>query len=150
MLFRSHPLSLAIFDVDHFKRVNDTYGHPVGDKVLRAISDVGRNTVRSVDLLARFGGKEFALLMPDTNREGSIVAVQRLLHAVRAAVIPTPSGPIKVTVSAGVSTLDADWVGDHRTIVLAADQALYRAKEGGRDRFEQLEPGLHLPAKASG
>ncbi|MFZ5482190.1 MAG: diguanylate cyclase [Myxococcota bacterium] len=125
------PFGLLMVDVDHFKRLNDTLGHPAGDEILRAISDAIAAAVRATDGVARYGGEEFAVLLPDTDAEGSAVLAERVRAAV-AALPPEGSRPL-VSVSVGV----ASWPRDGRdatSLVAAADRALYAAKRTGRNR----------------
>lgn len=126
-------LALAIFDIDHFKNVNDTYGHLVGDQVLRRIADTLRASLRVHDVLGRYGGEEFALLMPGADTAAALAGTER----VRLAVCERPieAGPlsIPVTISAGVASYGvngADW----ESLLRSADGALYEAKRAGRNR----------------
>lgn len=128
-------LLLAILDLDHFKSINDTYGHQAGDKVLKIIANVLRKGLRGDDFIARFGGEEFALLMPGSDLSGG----SRLLERLRAAVEQCPfhfkGERVTVTMSAGVAVFKS---GENASQVLKrADQALYRAKETGRNQIEQ-------------
>jgi diguanylate cyclase (GGDEF)-like protein len=130
------PLSAAMLDVDRFKRVNDTYGHAVGDEVLREVARRVIESVRSVDLVGRYGGEEFALLLPET--EGSTAArnvAERVRRCVEAAPVATSAGPVPVTVSVGVACR-APGPDGIETLLDRADQALLRAKQGGRNRVE--------------
>jgi diguanylate cyclase (GGDEF)-like protein len=129
------PLSLLLLDIDHFKKVNDTYGHPAGDAVLRGVALAARTQARETDLCARYGGEEMAFILPETDARGAMVIAERVRAAVAAAQHPTESGNIRVTVSVGVATSPAD--GDSPEALLeAADKALYRAKQAGRNRVE--------------
>jgi diguanylate cyclase (GGDEF)-like protein/PAS domain S-box-containing protein len=125
-------LSAAMIDVDHFKDLNDRHGHAVGDEALRTLASVARREVRKVDVLARYGGEEFAILFPETAVDAAAIVVERLRAAVEAAGVPTPSGDVKMTVSAGVVA----WHPDERLeyTLRRADEALYEAKGGGRNR----------------
>ena len=125
--------TLVIFDVDHFKTVNDRYGHVVGDKVLGAVSSALIREIRSNDLLARYGGEEFMLLMPEADVESAHLLAERI--RIRVMQLPIQSGQdeIFVTLSAGVAgTLSADL--DFEDVIRRADAALYRAKHGGRNQ----------------
>jgi diguanylate cyclase (GGDEF)-like protein len=143
------PLCVALMDLDHFKLVNDTHGHLVGDKALRAVSAVLREQMRSYDLAGRFGGEEFAVLLPQTREDQALAIAERLRTAIAALSVPvsdsesgggdgdSETGPagtcVRVTVSIGVAALDR--VGSELTTLLAAaDAALYRAKQDGRDQ----------------
>ena len=128
------PLSLMVMDIDHFKLVNDEHGHPVGDEVLRQLAARCKAMIRRVDLLARIGGEEFALLMPCTNREGSRAVAQRLLERVSSTPFELTGLTLELTVSMGLATVAGGWRGDSAQLFRAADQALYRAKLDGRNR----------------
>jgi diguanylate cyclase (GGDEF)-like protein len=126
-------LSLLLVDIDHFKRVNDTWGHPVGDRVLAQVAAAVRGCLRHVDIAARLGGEEFAMLLSETNAEGAAVAGERVRHAVANLAMAVGDEPVEVTVSVGVVT----WTPLFATaaeMVEAADKALYRAKAAGRNR----------------
>jgi len=126
-------LSLAILDIDHFKRINDTHGHPGGDAVLREIAALLRETTRDTDLLGRIGGEEFAVLMPETDTAQAERACERLRAAVARRTIDLASGvATRVTISTGVALLSAEEAGDQ--LLARADGALYEAKSGGRNQ----------------
>jgi len=127
------PFAVLMLDVDHFKRVNDRRGHVVGDEVLRMVCAVSRRCIRDVDILGRYGGEEFLVLLPNTDREEARMVAERIRHAVRAARAPVPGDPLRVTVSLGVSVYGAETT-HAQALVAAADAALYRAKRGGRNR----------------
>jgi diguanylate cyclase (GGDEF)-like protein len=127
------PLTLAMIDIDHFKPINDNYGHAVGDAVLMAIGAACRSAVRSDDVIGRLGGEEFAMLMPLTDQETAYRIVDRLREAVAAIAIPTSDGrTVSVTISVGMAMF-ADTQIDR--LLLDADRALYLAKERGRNRI---------------
>ncbi|MFQ5418327.1 MAG: diguanylate cyclase, partial [Myxococcota bacterium] len=127
------PLSLILIDIDDFKKLNDEYGHSVGDAVLRRVADVMSSQVRDMDLLARYGGEEFALLASHTDLEGAVELAEKLRVAVSQAnfSLVALEGPtsVGVTVSSGVTT----YKGDARAFFNEADRALYRAKDAGKD-----------------
>lgn len=127
------PLSLAVVDVDHFKDVNDRHGHQAGDEVLRQLAAELRSAVRGEDLVARFGGEEFVVLMADATGDDAVVVGERLRAAARNVEA------LPVTVSVGIATLPSD--GDADALIAAADAALYRAKAGGRDRTVRHDAG---------
>jgi diguanylate cyclase (GGDEF)-like protein len=136
---RTHsPLSMALIDIDHFKVVNDTYGHLVGDKVLRALAEAFREQLRDYDLAGRFGGEEFVLLLPQTDEADALSIAERLRMHVAGMSIPIdnddrPGVCVTLTVSVGVASLDA--AGSELTDLLAAaDAALYYAKQTGRNK----------------
>ncbi len=127
--------SLAIMDIDHFKQVNDTYGHDVGDEVLKIIAQVLTNTLRNYDIVGRIGGEEFAILFAKTELENAKLVCERIAEAVRNAVISTPDGEISVTASFGLTGVD-DNMTEATVILKKADIMLYQAKESGRNRVE--------------
>jgi diguanylate cyclase (GGDEF)-like protein len=129
------PLSALMIDVDRFKRLNDGYGHAAGDRVLAAVAQCLAGKIRASDMLVRYGGEEFLVLLPDTTRSGALAIAERVRAAVEQArtAVPQAEQPLRVTVSVGVATLPADGAaGDD--LVLAADRALFRAKGAGRNR----------------
>lgn len=135
------PLALAIFDVDRFKAVNDTFGHHVGDDVLRAVAATTVATVRAADALGRYGGEEFAVVWPDTDAEAATVAAERLRAAVAELRVPAEGGPVAVTLSVGVAVGQGPDV-DLEALLRRADAAQYRAKQMGRDRVVVDAVGL--------
>jgi diguanylate cyclase (GGDEF)-like protein len=140
------PLSILMIDLDHFKLVNDRHGHMVGDGVLRGVALALRRNVRKIDLVSRYGGEEFVVLLPRVAKPEAIEVAEKLRRAVAATALPGPDGggPLAVTVSIGVATLGAD--GDDAPGLLEkADAALYEAKRLGRDRVATAAP----PARAS-
>ena len=127
------PLALAMIDVDHFKAFNDTYGHQLGDEVLRAVAGAVREVVRSTDVPARYGGEELAVVLPDTDLDGAFAAGEQIRRAVEAVRVEWPGGaPLRVTVSVGVAAGEPQAPG--AALIAAADAALYAAKRGGRNR----------------
>lgn len=127
--------SVILFDIDHFKQVNDTFGHGVGDEVLRELAARVRESIRSIDILARYGGEEFAILVPDTSLNNARDLAERLRQKVAAAPFPTYRGPIPVTISLGVVEATSTRL-DLAELLVLADAALYRAKQNGRNRVE--------------
>ena len=130
-----HPLSLIMSDIDHFKTFNDTYGHQEGDIVLMDTAKIFRFTAREVDIAARYGGEEFAIILPETGIEEAKALAEEIRKKVEAHEYPSKQGKLKVTISLGVSTFPQH-AKEKKALVEAADQALYRAKEGGRNRVE--------------
>jgi len=130
------PLSLAMVDIDFFKKVNDTYGHAVGDEVLKAVSRMFQQSIRSTDLAARYGGEEFAVMMPETELQDAITFAEKIRSLVEAAEVPTAAGPLRITVSIGVSTVPHTRIRTAHEVVVAADRALYRAKKNGRNQVQ--------------
>tara|TARA_R110002020_G_scaffold36937_10_gene111466 strand:+ start:1479 stop:2636 length:1158 start_codon:yes stop_codon:yes gene_type:complete len=133
--------SVIIFDLDHFKKVNDTYGHAVGDLVLRRFTRVCRQALRATDLAARIGGEEFAVVLPSTGEAEAILVADRIRRRFQKENIETGTETVRCTVSAGVhaSPNGADW--QLQDLLLGADLALYEAKNGGRNRVCWTEPG---------
>lgn len=128
-------VALVMFDLDHFKRINDQYGHAAGDKVLRHVCDTCRTMVRQTSLFARIGGEEFVILLSPANQEGALLFAERLRAAVAAATVLVGADDVSVTISIGVAMRDqADDTPD--ACLLRADQAMYAAKAGGRNRVE--------------
>lgn len=129
------PLTLLLLDIDHFKQINDRFGHPAGDKLLQVIAQACQSNARNVDLAGRLGGEEFVLLMPETGAIAARLAAERLRRAI-TAIPPALSGvPHQVTASFGIATLKS-YDTSMDSLVARADTALYRAKNGGRNRVE--------------
>ena len=127
-------LAFAMIDIDHFKRINDSYGHQVGDQVIKSLSRLLRQRLRSTDLIGRYGGEEFAVVLSDTDPEGGFRAVEELRRAFAAIEHEAGRETFRVTLSAGIAACrDCDHAG---RVTELADQALYRAKRGGRNRVE--------------
>lgn len=130
-------LALMIFDVDHFKSVNDAYGHQVGDRMLIAVAQALKNAVRQVDVVARLGGEEFVVVAPETRLREAGGLAERLRQAAASAVVELRVGPpLRVTVSCGAATIEAAQADSPSALLALADRALYRAKELGRNRTE--------------
>ena len=127
-------VSLVIFDADHFKKVNDTYGHQVGDAVLMRIAAVVRGTVRSEDVFARYGGEEFALVLRGIDVAGAGAVAERLRERIAALIVDTERGPLQVTVSAGCASLATSQEKTPEALIAIADRRLYGAKHAGRNR----------------
>jgi two-component system, cell cycle response regulator len=128
----NHPLALIMVDIDHFKRINDTHGHPAGDSVLKEVAHRLAAEVRTVDRVARFGGEEFGLILMQTDRTGAMELARRMCAAVRGSPITIGASSLAVTVSAGVAALPED-ARAAAALVAASDKALYAAKARGRD-----------------
>jgi len=138
-------LSLILCDVDHFKAVNDTYGHPVGDQVLQGTARVLSKEARGTDLVARYGGEEFAIVMPETDGAGAVAIAERIRARLADTSFPTELGPLRVTISLGVATFPDDARAKGR-LVETADACLYHAKRHGRNRVvAPSETGLARP-----
>lgn len=127
------PLSIIMMDIDHFKRYNDTCGHPAGDKLLADIARLAQKGSRGVDLVARYGGEEFFILLPDTDLKGAQVAAERIRRTVQEGT--------EVTVSLGIASYNKG-MEKKEELICPADNALYKAKENGRNRVEISEEGI--------
>jgi two-component system cell cycle response regulator len=130
------PLSLVMFDVDHFKKINDTYGHQAGDYVLSRIAQRVNETIRAEDLFARYGGEEFALMLREAAEDQALICAERCRRAVDGTEFIFGGMLIKVTISLGIATLfDSDYA-QPEDLIAAADRYLYRAKQAGRNRVD--------------
>jgi diguanylate cyclase (GGDEF)-like protein len=127
------PFSLLMLDVDHFKAVNDTHGHEVGDLVLQTVAATARETLRSIDTVGRLGGEEFAIVLPECDTAGALETAERLRVAVARAATSTSGREIRVTISVGVASV-AEGLAGIDALFTRADRALYEAKRGGRNR----------------
>jgi diguanylate cyclase (GGDEF)-like protein len=150
----SHPLSVLALDVDHFKRVNDEYGHLTGDEVLREMGLLLRETARLGDVVARYGGEEFEILAPDTNQEGAQILADRIQHAFRSRGFAAVGVERTITISIGIASDIARNDQVAAVLIARADEALYVAKRNGRDRAELWHPGMRafdgsLPGRRS-
>jgi len=142
------PMSALMLDIDHFKQVNDTYGHAAGDDVIRVVAERLRGVIRTMDLLGRYGGEEFALVLPETD-EGAAPLAERLREAIQATPISTCEGEIAITISVGVAIMDTD-DADLAALLNRADGALYEAKHAGRNCVMVApEPHAEPDAKAA-
>ena len=141
------PLSLIVFDLDHFKSINDTSGHAVGDQVLRSFVASVRGLLRPSDLFGRHGGEEFAVVLPDATITAATVVAERIRHAFARTVTNLDGQPVNATVSAGVAT--ADPAGTFEMMMNAADMAMYRAKRLGRNRVECTPAAGHGEAEST-
>ncbi len=136
------PLALVMCDVDHFKKVNDVHGHAVGDEVLKAVAQALEAEAREADVVGRFGGEEFVLVLPNTGAEGARELAERIRRRLESAAVPTTAGPLQVTMSLGVSALPTHG-HSFEELTRASDEALYEAKRGGRNRV--VLAGLDRP-----
>lgn len=132
-------LSVALFDLDHFKRLNDAYGHPAGDEVLRRVAASMLACIRQPDILSRYGGEEFALLMPDTDADMALRVAERIRIAVQMAGVEWKGERLSITLSGGVAAYATHGTTPD-TLVAAADAALYAAKHAGRNRIVKAAP----------
>ncbi|HEY8426935.1 MAG TPA: diguanylate cyclase [Sandaracinaceae bacterium] len=130
------PLSCAMLDIDHFKSINDRFGHDVGDQVLRAVAKRLVEAVREVDVVARYGGEEFLLVLPSTHLAGALTVADRVWRAIGTQPFAVGEGRTEaITVSIGVSLYPSRGVTSRDALLKAADRALYRAKDDGRNRI---------------
>ena len=130
-----HPYSAMMLDIDHFKSVNDTYGHNIGDEVLKFVADILKSILRDIDILGRLGGEEFAIVLPETPMADALKAAERIRAAVEDFTLETETCTISVTISIGVVQM-SDAEEDNETLLNMADALLYQAKESGRNRVE--------------
>jgi diguanylate cyclase (GGDEF)-like protein len=146
-----HPSAVLMIDIDYFKRVNDTYGHAIGDQVLQALAGLVREALRSLDIFARYGGEEFIVLLPETDLRAVRPIAERLCRKIAETPLPIEPNPINITISVGVSAFDppAKSFPSSKTATLdqlidLADKALYKAKKAGRNRvcISNLGPNI--------
>ena len=150
----SQPLSVLALDVDHFKRINDEYGHLTGDEVLREMGLLLRETARLGDVVARYGGEEFEILAPETTHEGAQILADRIQHAFRTRPFAAVGVDRAITISIGIASDIARNDQIAAVLIARADEALYVAKRNGRDRTEVWHPGMRafdgsLPGRRS-
>lgn len=135
-------LAVLAIDLDHFKRINDDFGHLTGDEVIREVGALLRATAREADVVARFGGEEFTILAPDSNEEGALILADRVMQAFRAYRFRSLPPDVRITTSVGLA---ADWARDDdvaKTLLARADEALYVAKRNGRDQAVVWHAGM--------
>src|SRR5690606_11970402 len=139
------PLSVLVTDIDHFKQVNDTYGHDVGDVVIKGMGEVLKRIKRDTDIVGRFGGEEFVIVCEHTDEAGAKNLAERIRRELEATTFQTELGPLSVTASIGVATFPMAG-NDYAQLFKATDEALYVAKRSGRNQVVTWSPRL----KASG
>jgi diguanylate cyclase (GGDEF)-like protein len=132
--YSGSPLSLVMVDIDHFKKVNDTFGHTEGDQVLCKISSLLKNSVRKKDTVARYGGEEFILILPEASLESSFVIAERIRRLVENTSFEVGRAQVKITISMGISNFPSHRAKSKEELVKMADQALYDAKREGRNK----------------
>ncbi|MGZ8201649.1 MAG: diguanylate cyclase [Burkholderiales bacterium] len=140
------PVALLILDLDHFKRVNDTHGHLVGDEVLKAFASVVRDCLRKEDLLARYGGEEFVVLLPGSSPRAAMALGERIRELVATTPLDAIGEALNITVSVGVTSEAGEDAASLETMLGRADEALYAAKAQGRNRVVALDSALRGPA----
>jgi two-component system, cell cycle response regulator len=128
------PLSLVVFDLDHFKEVNDTYGHPVGDEVLAGVARIVASLIRAEDVFARVGGEEFGLICRMTDKSQVLTVAERMRSTVASHKFSVEGKQIPIAISAGTASIPDSHLADAQALVAAADQAMYEAKRTGRNR----------------
>ena len=128
------PFSFILFDLDHFKGVNDTYGHQFGDTVLRQTAELVRGQIRKEDVLTRYGGEEFAIISPHTDRNGATILAERVRNAMADKVFEKDGTRVPVTISLGVASYPLDEIETAEALIACADKRLYEAKGAGRNR----------------
>lgn len=134
-------LSLFIVDIDHFKQVNDTYGHPIGDQVLKSLAMICKDVLRDVDIVVRFGGEEFIVILPSTNLGGAVYTAERIRKAIEGHDFSFDDVSLKCTVSVGVASHEnKDW--NDKDLIKAADIALYEAKKQGRNLVREFNEDI--------
>jgi len=134
------PISLLLLDIDHFKQINDRYGHLAGDLALKTISDLVTSTCREMDIACRYGGEEFTVILPETAADAALLAAERLCQIIEAHVFDFEDNKnVHITVSIGVAT-SSEHLASAAELTAAADRAMYRAKEQGRNRVERVTP----------
>jgi diguanylate cyclase (GGDEF)-like protein len=132
---RKSTMSFLMIDLDYFKEKNDKFGHLVGDIILKEIAAVLKSTLREIDIIGRYGGEEFTVVLAGIGREGALLAAERIRSSVEHSVFKAYDEKVSITISIGISTFPEDGVDEH-TLIESADKALYRAKEKGRNRVE--------------
>jgi diguanylate cyclase (GGDEF)-like protein len=133
-IFQSPHAALLLFDIDHFKRINDEYGHDIGDQVLQGLCKVCKDNLREKDLFARFGGEEFIILLPDTNIGKAQQIAERLCRIISITPLITSQGEMTTTISIGVSSFSSLNQVSIEMLLVQADKAMYRSKQAGRNR----------------
>jgi two-component system, cell cycle response regulator len=149
--FREHrSLGVVLADLDHFKRINDQYGHLAGDMVLQESAQRMLKCVRTYDCVGRYGGEEFVVIFPSSDENGTARQAERIRNSIEAAPAQTPEGEIRVTVSLGIAATDPSGLQDPEELLRSADAALYRAKQLGRNRVERALPAELITTRPGG
>jgi diguanylate cyclase (GGDEF)-like protein len=133
----AQALAVMMFDIDHFKNINDTYGHAVGDQMLRSVAQIARAELRSADVIGRYGGEEFIVLLPMTNAAQAALLAERIRAGVAALRVSTEKGDASVTLSIGIVEKMVSYPAESlEEIFRRVDRAMYAAKQAGRNRVE--------------
>ncbi len=132
----AYPLGCVLLDIDHFKKINDTHGHQAGDDILKSLAAILQNSIRDVDMAARYGGEEFAITLPHTDLEESLILAERIRENVEKYDFIFNGTKIYVTISLGIASMPENSPESHSELIRFADEALYTAKENGRNRVE--------------
>jgi diguanylate cyclase (GGDEF)-like protein len=143
-----HSLAVMMIDLDHFKSINDRYGHLIGDEMLTYVAGLCTDNLRKIDLIGRYGGEEFIVLLPQTSKNSALVLAKRLCEVIADAKMPSARGEVNITISIGLSVNTAE-NGGLEEMVRLADQALYQAKNNGRNQVAFLEDGDDSKLKES-
>ncbi len=141
----ANSFGIVLIDIDHFKRVNDSYGHLVGDAVLKSIAQQIVGCVRPYDTVGRYGGEEFLVVVPLSDASGTMSLAERVRRRIESTPVASDSGPIHVTISCGVAVCSGETSIEVQSLLYLADEALYRAKAGGRNRCELAAVDAVLP-----
>lgn len=131
-------VAFGMFDCDLFKRVNDSYGHVAGDAVLFAVAGIIKKSVKRSDIVGRYGGEEFCVILPNATLEASFIVCERIRYGVEKMAVPFNGEEIKITISGGIAAADAEPGKNYIELIEEADMALYKAKQAGRNRIEFL------------
>ncbi|MBT8093167.1 MAG: GGDEF domain-containing protein, partial [Gammaproteobacteria bacterium] len=128
------PLGVIMFDIDHFKSINDSHGHLIGDRMLANVAKVAKANLREGDILVRYGGEEFLCILPGATTEGAAEACERIRHTIEEMTVRDRGQTIRCTVSLGFASIPATSAEDETALIQVTDEALYRAKNDGRNR----------------
>lgn len=141
----TNPFGVILIDIDHFKRVNDSYGHLVGDTVLKSVAEQIVGCVRPYDTVGRYGGEEFLVIVPLSGASGTMSIAERIRRRIESTPVSTDSGLLRVTISCGVAICKGEAPIEVQSLLYLADEALYRAKNGGRNRCQLASVDAVLP-----
>jgi diguanylate cyclase (GGDEF)-like protein len=137
---KNHNLSVVIFDIDNFKGINDTYGHQAGDRVIKEVAQVLLNNCRNIDIPCRYGGEEYTVILPETNREEACVFAERVRSVVESLRLEYDDVTIRFSISGGIATFPEVEANDPSDLIELADMALYHSKKQGRNRISFYDP----------